>query len=463
MSPAAPSPGIEDLIASITFVPPEAAKDYLHAAIRRRLTSLHAISPTTANAEQLIAEIESDQIIAIVGTAQPALEIIAACIVELGTTTRAIASEIRRLDILPVAAQPALGYLGIDIAYIIAFRALTREQRWLLHTLAVWAPAPATIARDYALVVGQGSGRYSHLLVTADDLARLVALGFVTPEIIEQPIITTSTIPGRLHLEPYIRYIAAQGLAEWPIPEADPSVTAEIVLASMFVHWAVSFAEIVAGPDMTPAEDIAAETADDEDADPEATGAQPPVAAASEHLLTPDPDLAALTDDEAWAALAPETPHVLVAAQLARELGAADYVYRLNQLLSPRLRSQSSPAARTFRRMLLEEGLLCARAAGALRETLLLATQLTDVALDDQQIERAALFAAEALAAAVSSNDLQAVAFTARRQAALAIRRGDRSQAIASARQAIATARALHDAAGLREGVHILETATRMA
>ncbi len=454
MRPDNSSPTPQDLtrlIRGIPYIPNADAAEYLRGAIRRRSASLHAFTPDAADPEQLIAEIDIERVLYLLGTAQPALEIIAACIVELGTTTRAIEAEIRRIDIRPVGTQPTHAHLGIDIAFIVAFRALTREQRWALHSLVIWSPPPATIAREYALVVATGSGRLAGVLVNPDDLARIIALGLVLP--VTEGIKGTLESRERIRIDPYVRFIAAQGLAEWPIPDADASVTAETVLASILVHWAVSFAEIIAGPDMLAPED-ALPLEEDEDASAEDLS--------EERLITPDPDLAALTEEEAWDALLPEMDHVLLAAQLAREVGAAEYVYRLCQLLPPRLRGRDAPESRAFRRTLLEQGLICARQRKSARETLLLATQLTDVALDDQDMPRAAAFGREALDAAVAVKDLRAVAFAARRQAAIAIRLGDLDGAVTSARQAVATARAAGDRAGLMESIAVLEAATQL-
>lgn len=434
----------EELVRGIAYVPAESAPAYLHDAIRRRVGSIHALTPATTDAEELIAEVDSERIISLVGRAQPALEIIAACIVELGTTAEAIEREIRRIDMQPVAQQPTLAHLGIDIAYIVAFRALTREQRWLMHTLAVWAPRPATIVREAALVVARGSGRYAGLVLSSDDLARLVALGLVAPD--EAPLAPDQLVTeGRIALDPYIRFIAVQGLAEWPLPDADPAVTAEMVLASVFVQWAVSFAEVIAGPDMTPLPD-----AEDEDED-EADVDEP-----HDRLLTPDPDLAELTAEEAWEALRPELPHILIAALLAGELGAAEYVFRLCQLLPPRLQGRTEAAALRFRRELLELGLQNARQMQAPREMLLLTTQLTDVALDAGDLADAASSAQAAMEAALAVKDLRAIAFAARRQAAIAIRRNDRAVAMERARQAVATANASGDQDALREALVLL-------
>ncbi len=443
-------PDLTSLIRGIPYIPKPDAAEYLRGAIRRRSASLHAFTPDAADPEQLIAEIDIERVLYLLGTAQPALEIIAACIVELGTTTRAIEAEIRRIDIRPVGTQPTHAHLGIDIAFIVAFRALTREQRWALHSLVIWSPPPATIARAYALVVATGSGRLAGVLVNPDDLARIIALGLVLP--VTEGIQGTLESRERIRIDPYVRFIAAQGLAEWPIPDVDASVTAETVLASILVHWAVSFAEIIAGPDMLAPED--ARAVEDEEESTEDLS--------EERLITPDPDLAALTEEEAWDALLPELDHVLLAAQLAREVGAAEYVYRLCQLLPPRLRGRDAPASRAFRRTLLEQGLICARQRKSARETLLLATQLTDVALDDQDMPRAAAFGREALDAAVAVKDLRAVAFAARRQAAIAIRLGDLDGAVTSARQAVATARAAGDRAGLMESIAVLEAATQL-
>lgn len=445
------------MLREIVVVPPDEAAEELREEVRRRARSLDtfvAHAPDPAQLGEQLAEVDVERVLQLIGTTRPALHLIAAAIVELGATARTITDALHWMELRPVASDPAQQHLGIDIAYIIAYRALTREQRWLLHTLAVWAAPPATISREFALAVAQNSGALLDLLVTAEDLDHLVALALVDRADLpaEAGEVTRSvSTTARVRLDPYVRYIATSGLASWTAPATLPDEIAHLgpvdLAVGTFTNWAVRFAEIVAGPTMPPVPELAP---DDDDA------------LETEVRLTPDPALEALTDAEAWAALEPEAPHLLAAAAYAREMDAAEQIYRLCQLLVPLLRRIGTPPARAVLRPLVELGLIAARAAHSASETLLLATQLADVALDDRDFPRAAAFADEALAAAIARKDLRAIGFATRRVAALAIRQGDAEKALSTARQAVILARANGTQAELNESITLLAAATKM-
>ncbi len=443
---------INELARSVVLIPPELAPDTLREAVRRRGAALQTFAssaPDEASIEQQLAEVDVERIIYLVGTAQVALEMIAAAIVEIGATAQSIAEVVRWMDVRPVSLQPTQPHLGIDIAYIVAFRSLTADQRWLLHTLAIWAPPPTTIGFEHALVVGRSSGQLAGVGITPADLDRLASLGFITP------LATPSPTGRRFDIDPYVRAIAGQGLGTWPIPDKSAGLSGDIIVANALINWAVAFAEVIGGPDMVEttdageAEDEELAAVDDEDA--ETT------------QLTPDPQMASLTAEEAWAALEPDAEHMLHAAVLARVLGSSEQLFSICALLALRLRTLTEPGARRFRQQILEEGLIAARNNTAQREIMLLATQLTDVALDAHDLERAAAFSQEALNAAIATKELRAIAFCARRLAAITIRQQDAKRAIIVARQAVAVARASGDHAALRESIALLDAATRLA
>jgi hypothetical protein len=444
----------------IALVPPEAAADFLRAEVQRRArilrTFTHSAPDPVGLAEQL-AEVDVNRVIHLVGTARTALSMIAAAVVELSITARGIADTMHWMELRPVGKQGAQPHLGIDIAYIIAYRALTREQRWLLHTLAVWAAPPATISREHALIVARQSAAALEMPLTTDDLDRLVALGLADLadlSVDEGDVIRSPSTYQRIALDPYVRAVAASGLATWraegvDLPDDLAHLSPAEIAYATFANWAVRFAAIIAGPTL-PTVDASAEEEEDEapgDDDDETAG------------LTPDPALAALTDEEAWVALDPEAPHVLLAAQVARQMRTPEYVYHLCRMLVPLLRRRATPEARAILRPLLETGLICARAASVTNEILLLATQLADVALDEHDFPRAVMFAEEALTAALAKKDLRAIGFATRRVAALALRAGDGARALTAARQAVALAQAAGDEDARRESIALLAAA----
>lgn len=466
MTPDAQEGALEAIVRAIDVLPPEEAGDFLRAEVQRRARLLHVFAHTAPDPDAASAqldEVDVERVLRLVGTARTALMMVAAAIVELGVTPRGIADTVQWMELRPVGKQSDQPHLGIDIAYIIAYRALTREQRWLLHTLAIWAPPPATISREHALTVAQQSAALFEMPVTTDDLDRLVALAlvdFADLNVDEGAIIRSPSTYRRVAIDPYVRYIASSGLATWNLagvlPDDLAKLGAEEIVAGIFANWAVQFTEVIAGPTL-PTVDPAAQAADVED---EAEGAAED---ADESLgLTPDPALEALTDEEAWVALEPEAPHVLLAADYARQARVGDHVFRLCQLLVPLLRRIATPAARAILRPLLETGLIAARATTAPRETLLLATQLADVALDEQDFPRATGFAEEALKAALTIKDMRAIGFATRRVAALAIRAGDGPRGVTAARQAVALARANGDQTELNESIALLAAATRL-
>lgn len=454
---------LEAIVRQIELVPPEEAVDFLRAEVQRRARILRTFMHTAPDDAEVVAqldEVDVKRVVQLVGTARTALSMIAAAIVELSITARGIADTMHWMELRPVGKQSGQPHLGIDITYIIAYRALTREQRWLLHSLAVWAAPPATLSREHALTVARESAAVLEMLVTADDLDRLVALGLADLadlSVDDGDVLRSPSTYRRIALDPYVRAVAGSGLATWRAegvdlpPDLAHLTPAEIAFAT-FTNWATRFATIIAGPTL-PTIDVAAEDegdAEPDDADDAGAG------------LTPDPALEALTDVEAWVALAPEAPHVLLAADLARQMRAPEYVYHLCQMLVPLLRRRATPEARAILRPLLETGLICARAASATNETLLLATQLADVALDDEDFARATLFADEALVAALAGKDLRAIGFATRRVAALALRAGDAARALTTARQAVALAQAERDEDTLRESIALLAAATRL-
>ncbi len=445
-----------ELVSGVEVLDPAAGAAFLRAEVARRAAAMQEfiITAPEATTAQQLNEVDVDRIIYLVGTTRCALELSAAAIVELGATEKTIAEVVRWMDVRPVALQPNQAYLGIDIAYILVFRGLTRDQRWLLHTLATWAPQPATIARDHALVLARGSGRFTGVVVTPADIDRLVALGFIAPVAPEEQQGLPSM--SRIVIHPYVRYIAGQGIENWPLPPETGTTSAANVLASVFVNWAVSFAEVIAGPDMEPIdEDQAAEDEQDpeEEADEEEDN--------EPRYLTPDPLLEELTDEELWQALEPELPHLEQAALLALQLEAADHLYRLCQLLVPRLRRWDTPPARSLRGVVLNAALQLARGAQARREVVLLATQLTDLALDERDLEGAARFAQEAQLTAVQTKDIRSVAFATRRLTAIVLRLGDGARALELARQGVALSRSAGEAA-LAESLALFEAATRL-
>jgi hypothetical protein len=445
---------LETLIRQIPTIPAADAAAFLRAEVQRRARSLDTFIANAPDPEQIalqLTEVDVERVIQLVGTTQPALHLIAAAIVELGATARTIADAVQWMELRPVGLAGTQQHQGIDIAYIIAYQALTHEQRWLLHTLAVWAEAPATLSREFALTVAEHSGALLDILLTEEDLERLVALALVDRADLAAEVGDVVRSPStfqRVRMEPYLRSIASSGLTTWkmpaPLPQEAASSTAAELVVSVFTNWAVRFAEVIAEPSVSPAP----LPATDDDA-PEA-------------VLTPDPALAALTDEEAWVALEPEGPHLLAAAGYARQLDSPEHIYRLCQLLVPVLRRIGTPEARAVRRPLLEWGLIAARATKAPGETLLLATQLADLALDDRDFDRAILFADEALMAALARKDLRAIGFATRRVAALAIRQGNAERALETARQAVALARTSGDRAELNESITLLAAATKL-
>ncbi len=444
----------DQLLATLTYVPVAEAPEYLQEAIRRRAAALSNFVASTPESAAQPADIDVERVIYLVGTARLALEMIAAAAVELGITVRAVEEVVRWMDVRPVALNPGQPHIGIDIAYIVAFRTLTRAQRWLLHSLAGWSPPPATISREFALNVASRSGEILQIDVSSIDMERLVALGFADevtlPAEDESGADISPDTRQRIAIAPYIRYIAQSGLDSWPIPEDAPEEIANLTALQIFsfclVVWAANYAAVIAGPTITPIE----ETAEDDEEDDDVP------------QLMPEPSLEALTDTEFWAALQPEMPHFLRAALLARDLGLHDRLYLLCQMLTSRLRLHATPDALAFRRTLLEVGLVAARENRAAKETLILATQLTDAALDEGDLERADVFAGEALTAAISHKDMRAVGFATRRQAAIAIRRHDAEKALTVARQAVALAQAGGDEQELAESITLLDMATRL-
>ncbi len=455
-----PDAALQAIIADIDLVPPDEAADFVRAEVQRRARILRTFTSHAPDADEVSAqldEVDVNRVIQLVGTARTALRMIAAAIVELSVTARGIADTVHWMELRPVGKTGAPPHLGIDIAYIIAYRALTREQRWLLHTLSVWAPPPATLSREHTLAVARQSAALLEMPITEDDFDRLVALAFVDLadlSVDAGAIIRSPSTYRRVAIDPYVRYIAGSGLETWQtgegtLPEEIAHLSpAEITLAT-FTNWAVSFAAVIAGPTL-PTVDAVAESADAEKDDDDSPG------------LTPDPALEALTDEEAWVALEPEAPHVLLAADFARQMRAPEQVYHLCRLLVPLLRRVDSPAARGVLRPLLETGLICARASAAVNETLLLATQLADVALDDGDFLRALTFADEALRAALAKKDMRAIGFATRRVAALAIRAGDSERALTAARQAVALARSNGTQDEMNESIALLAAASRM-
>jgi hypothetical protein len=466
MTPDAQEGALEAIVRALDVVPPEAAGDFLRAEVQRRARLLRIFANTAPDPDAASAqldEVDVERVLRLVGTARTALTMVAAAIVELSVTPRGIADTVQWMELRPVGKHSDQPHLGIDIAYIIAYRALTREQRWLLHTLAIWAPPPATISREHALTVAQQSAALFEMPVTADDLDRLVALAlvdFADLSVDEGAVIRSPSTFRRVAIDPYVRSIASSGLATWNLAGLLPDDLAKRgaveLVAGIFANWAVQFAEVIAGPTLPTVDPVApvADAADEAESEAEDDASLG---------LTPDPALAALTDEEAWVALEPEAPHVVLAAAYARQARAGEHVFRLCQLLVPLLRRIATPASRAILRPLLETGLLAARATTAPRETLLLATQLADVALDERDFPRATAFAEEALAAALAVKDLRAIGFATRRVAALAIRAGDGARAVTAARQAVALARANGDQAEMNEGIALLATATRLA
>jgi|GEM_PF-3452578 len=454
---------LDAVIGTIEFLSVDDAPVYLRNEVHQRVVDLSPYISTAPDATQLanqLAEFDVDRVIYLIGTARPALQLMAAAIVELGVTVAKIEEVIRWMDVRPVGMNPLQGYLGIDIAYIVSFRLLTREQRWLLHSLSWWAVAPATISRRHAIAVAQVSGRLLDMNVEDTDLDRLQTLAFVTPYQMSDelaPDIPISKITTeRLRMEPYIRYIAQSGLEDWPIPPTAPETIAEMsavqLVAFLLVDWATSFARVVAGPTINAElQDNAKMTENDsEDDDDDAPN------------LTPDPELAELTNDEMWAALEPEIPHLIRAITTARELKTVQHIFVLCQLLIPRLRQRSEPQAYSLRHVLLETGLISSRADKSLPETFTLATQLADLSLDEQDSERAESFAKEALNAALGTKHMQSISFATRRLAAISLRNNHVATAKELARQSVALARSNGDQVELTESIALLDTAMRM-
>jgi hypothetical protein len=446
------------LIDSTELLAEEDAPAFLRAELRRRVDALAAYMPertAPAAAEADLADSDIERIIYLVGTAREALKMIAAAIAELSITPRAIEDLIRWMDIRPVALNPGQGYLGIDITYILSFRALTRSQRWLLHNIAWWAPPPATISSQHALSVAEASGNLFGLTILPGDIDRLSALGFITPvtwDTTPDPsVVLSSVITNRLSIDPYVRYIAQGGLNSWPQPENLPEdsgpVSAVQVVAYMLVDWATSFANVIAGPRIMPEDPDADDTEeDDEPAN-----------------LTPEPELDALTSDEFWAALLPEIPHMARAISLIRELGADEHLYILCKLLITPLRQRAEPEAQRLRRALLEAGLLTAREKAATRETMLLATQLADLEIDENKYDRAEGFANEALTAAIAIKDMRAIGFVTRRLGAIVLHTGKYERAREIARQAVALAQANGNESDLAESIALLDAASQFS
>jgi len=443
---------LEAILPTVEVLSPDEAPDVLRSELRRRTAELHAFV-ASAPEEVALEEVDVARVIFLVGTTRPALSLIAAAIVEAGATIQTIEEVVRWMDVRPVGLNPTNAAVGIDIAYIVAFRALTRPQRWLLHTIAWWAPPPATVSRAHALSVAQSSANIMDVNVMAADLERLIALGFVEPLTLpERTDVALSPITrDRMTIAPYVRYIAQSGLESWPLPEKLPedvgSISTVQIVALMFVEWGTAFAQVIAGPTVPPPSEA---PADPDDADDDAP------------QMTPEPSLESLTSDELWAALEPEVPHVLRAAGLASELGTTDNIYTLCQLLTPPLRARPEVEALDMRRSLLELGLVSARAAKSQNELLLLATQLADVALDERDLPRAEAFANEALKAALARKDMRAIGFATRRLGAIMIRVGDAERSLAIARQAVALAQANADEAALTESIALLDAAARM-
>jgi hypothetical protein len=445
------------IVRALEVVPPEEAATVLRDEVRRRAAALTAFARTAPESQAQLTEVDVERVVQLVGTTRTALHLIAAAIVELGATPASIADTVQWMELRPVGLQGTQQHLGVDIGYIIAYQALTRSQKWLLHTLAAWAEPPATIERAAAIFVAEQSGTLQGLPVTDEDLSRLEALALVNVADLptDQTTRRSSLVARRIAIEPYIRVIAGSGLAGWRLPEHMPDLLSRLeapeLVAATVADWAVQFATIIAGPDLTPHAEREPD-AEEEDDDDEDDGPG----------LTPDPDLAPLTDDEIWLALEPEAEQVVQAARYARQLGAHEHVYQLCQLLMPPLRRIGTPAARAVLRPLLETGLLAARSSGAARETVLLASQLADVELDDGNLDRAELFADEALQAALSQRDMPAIGFTTRRSAALAIRMRHTDRALERARQAVRLARASGDRAALNESIALLHAATKL-
>ncbi|MBA3823296.1 MAG: hypothetical protein H0X24_05220 [Ktedonobacterales bacterium] len=451
---------LEATIQQLEVVAPEDAAEVLRDEVRRRALALDSFvshAPDRAQIAEELSEVDVERVIQLVGTTRTALHLIAAAIVELGTTARAIADTVQWMELRPVGKDGTQQHLGVDVAYILLYRALTREQRWLLHTLAVWSPLPATISREHALTVAVQSGIALDELVTPEDLDHLVALALVDRADLHPEADLATRSPStyqRIRIDPYVRYIASSGLTTWTIPAKRIDELAHLeptdIVTATFTNWGVRFAEVIAGPTLPTPNDV--QSSDDEaTADDDAP------------TLTPEPALEALTDDEAWVALEPEAPHILLAAAYARELGAAEHIYRLCQLLGPLLRRNGTPPARALLRPLLESGLLAARMVKATNETLLLATQLADLAIDEHEWERAEMLADEALAAALQRKDMRVIGFATRRVAALAVRLRHSAKAMTRAKQAVALARANGDRAELDESITLLAAATKLA
>ena len=214
---------LEALLRDITVVPPAEAADELRAEVQRRARSLDTFissAPEPTQIAEQLAEVDVERVIHLVGTTRPALHMVAAAIVELGATARTIADTVQWMELRPVGVGAAQQHLGIDIAYIIAYRALTHEQRWLLHTLAVWA-SPATISREFALAVAQNSGVLLDITITAEDLDHLVALALVDRADLPEEagdLVRSPSTRWRVQIDPYVRYIASSGLATWKAP-----------------------------------------------------------------------------------------------------------------------------------------------------------------------------------------------------------------------------------------------------
>ncbi len=454
---------LDATIRQLEVVAPEGAAQVLRDEVRRRARALDSFVSHAPDRDQIaeeLSEVDVERVVQLVGTTRTALHLIAAAIVELGATARTIADTVQWMELRPVGKDGTQQHLGVDVAYILLYRSLTREQRWLLHTLAVWSPPPATISRAHALTVATQSGLALDELVTPEDLDRLVALALVDRADLHAEADDATRSPStyqRIRIDPYVRYIASSGLATWTIPATRIEELAHLeptdIVTATFTNWGVRFAEVIAGPTLpTPSDD----PADDDDAE-NAEGAD------DAPSLTPEPALEALTDAEAWVALEPEGPHILLAAAYARELGASEHIYRQCQLLAPLLRRIGTPEARALLRPLLESGLLAARAVKATNETLLLATQLADLAIDEREWERAALLADEALAAALQRKDMRAIGFATRRVAALAVRLRHSAKAMTRAKQAVALARANGDRAELDESITLFAAATKLA
>lgn len=427
---------IQSIIKDLAYVPSLHAPELLRDAIQRKMQ--HAIQSDTSPEDMLalgqrLASLDIDRIIYLLGTAKTALEMIACYIVELDISIQDIEDVVQWIDIRPIGINPSYGHLGIDIVFLVGYRVLSSEQKLLLFSLSQWESSPATISYHHALAVGEAIGKMFEMNIVAEDMDRLIELGFVHRYGVAAPTddLVSLTSLERLEWNPYVRYITTRALEDWQLPDHLPQefdgLGLDGIIHLLLVDWALSFAKVITTTMASQA--------------------------GQERMLT---------GSELWFAVHNEEAHLRLAIRYARELRLDEVLLMLSQTLIPVLRKMTSIESIPLREALAQESLLIARDQKNFEYIVVLATQLADVALDQKNYARAESFAEEAHDAALVWKNLKVIGFTTRRLAAILIVRGDAVRARELAEKALLLARSHGTEEEMTECLGLLDAAMKV-